>query len=425
MVRTSRNAVCAVSCALTQALLVMLPVVLPGAAFAQDAEPLPQRVYLNPGVLIGSSRMISLGGAYAAIAEGADGISANPASIAHRTPHERGSWQVSPVFTWMTNLGDYDFDNDGNVDPLFYGVQLLGGLQVRVKHLGIGAFVRSNRLSFCDDLSRDCRLGDRASVTFLTPSLSVGYAFFDESLVVAGGVNMLTSAVAHSLETWRYSGVGANAGVLLRPRGLPFRVGLAAQTPIRANYRGGPSHVVLNRRVYGGVVSPGVLSFGMSFKAGEGSFSWNTLPDIDAPPPSRAISADNLVKGIFGNREDAKTGRLLLSLQLDIILGLSNAVPVGLFIQTPNAPSQAGASLNYQPRVGAEYLVVPGRFRVRMGGYHEPSPYPDRNGRTHVTGGTELFLFRLIDDWSATLTFDVAPGRHYRNIGVSIGTWRY
>jgi hypothetical protein len=394
------------------------------AALAQaEPQPLPQRLYLNPGVLIGSSRMISLGGAYTAIAEGADGISANPASIAHRTPHERGAWQVSPVATWMINLGDHDFDNDGNVDPVYYAWQALGGLQVRVKHLGVGAFLRSNRLSFCDDRSRRCEAGQRIGITFMNPSLSVGYAFLDESLVVAGGINGQVTTLGNNLDTWRYLGVGAEAGVLLRPRGLPFRVGLAARTPVKATYQGGPSVTVLGRQVYEGVVSPGLYSFGISFKAGEGAFSWNELPDIDAPPPSRAVEAGSLVKGIFGHRDDARTGRLLLSLQVDLIQGVSRAVSVGSFIQDEDAPIVAGAELAYQPRVGAEYLVVPGRFRVRLGGYHEPSPYPDRGGRTHVTGGTELFLFRLIDDWSGTFTFDVA--RNYRNIGLSIGTWRY
>ena len=394
---------------------------------AAQPQPLPERMYLNPGVLIGSSRMISLGGAYVSIAEGADGISANPASIAHRTPHERGKWNVSPVATWMTNLGKHDFDNDRNPDPLFYGVQFLGGLNVRVKNVGVGAFVRTNRLSFCDDLSRDCRLADRASITFSQPNLSVGYAFFDESLIVAGGLNGLLSGIAHGVQTWRYSGVGAEAGVLLRPRGLPFRVGLSGRTPMKASYRGGPDSVtVLGRQIYSAVVSPAVYSFGISFKAGEGAFSWNTLPDMDAPTKARSLEAGQLVKSIFGNREDAKTGRLLLTLQLDIIGGIADAVPVGIFIRTPDAPTAAGAQLAYQPRIGAEYLVVPGRFRARLGGYHEPSPYPDRKGRTHLTGGTELFLFRLFDDWSGTLTFDVAAfgGRHYQNIGVSIGTWR-
>ncbi len=406
--------------------LALLPALWAITAAAQP-QPLPERLYLNPGVLIGSSRMISLGGAYVSIAEGADGISANPASIAHRTPHERGAWTVSPVGTWMTNFGRHDFDNDGNPDPLFYGLQFLGGLQVRVKHLGVGAFVRSNRLSFCDDLSRDCRLTDRASVTFLTPNLSVGYSFFDESLIVAGGLNVFSTTIAHNLQAWRYSGLGAEGGVLVRPRGMPFRVGLSARTPMKASHRGGPDGVtVLGRQIYAAVMSPAVYSFGVSFKAGEGAFSWNTLPDIAAPSKSRPLESGALMKSIFGNRDDAKTGRLLVTLQLDIIGGVADAVPVGQFIRTPDAPTAAGAQVAYQPRVGAEYLVVPGRFRARLGGYHEPSPYPDRSGRTHLTGGTELFLFRLLDDWSGTFTFDVAAfgGRHYQNIGVSIGTWR-
>src|SRR5688572_28950990 len=79
--------------------------VVSGAAWGQDVPPLRGQLYLPPGILIGSSRMIAMGGAYVGVGEGVAGIGANLASIAHRTPTEVGGFNLAPVFVWMLNGG--------------------------------------------------------------------------------------------------------------------------------------------------------------------------------------------------------------------------------------------------------------------------------------------------------------------------------
>ncbi|MBX5481393.1 MAG: hypothetical protein IRZ16_06040 [Myxococcaceae bacterium] len=82
-----------------RARLWLLAVVLAsGAAWAQQ-EPLPGRLYLNPGILLNPARMVALGGAYTGIGETAYGFSSNLAAIARRTATENGAWNLSPIFT--------------------------------------------------------------------------------------------------------------------------------------------------------------------------------------------------------------------------------------------------------------------------------------------------------------------------------------
>lgn len=391
-----------------------------GVTSHAQSEPLPERLYLSPGILMGSSRMIALGGAYVGVAEGASGISANLASIANRTGSENGPWQLSPVFTYMLNFGEYDFDNDGNPDDARTAAQGLGGLQFRYRYFGIGAFVRGNYLQFC--LTQACPGQDKLEMFFWTPTLAAGYSFLDESLIVSVGLSTLFGTVENQLRLWNYAGLGVELGALVRPKGMPFRFGISARPTTVAGYTGGNDQLFAGgRHIYEGVVRPGVYSFGFAVKVGEGAFSFNDLPSIDAPPPSRALDARNPFMDIIRNRDDPKNGRLLIAAQVDIIQQVDRAVPITTFVRGTD-PAGIGTKLSYTPRLGLEHATIVGRLKTRLGSYLEASPVPANDKRLHITGGTELFLFRLIDDWAATLTFDVA--HQYTNIGVSIGSWR-
>ena len=69
-------------------------------AWAQSA--LPERLYLDTGALLGSNRMVGLGGAYAGIAEGADGLTSNLASVAHREKTLDRRWDLDATFSLMS-----------------------------------------------------------------------------------------------------------------------------------------------------------------------------------------------------------------------------------------------------------------------------------------------------------------------------------
>lgn len=406
---------------------ILAAVLTSGVVFAQEGpQPLDGAMYLNPGILIGPSRMVSLGGAYTGIGETAYGFSSNLASITTRTPTENGPYSISPVFTYQLNFGEYDFDNDGVNDEADASGQWLAGLMVRYRSFGVGAFVRTNSLEFCVDGAKCEGLitdPNRIRLALQEYTFAAGYNFFDESLAVALGLIIGGATIENNLQFWGYRGATPQVGILVRPRGMFFRVGISARPlALTGGYlKADQPKTVVGRQIYSGIVSPASYSFGVSFRVGEGAFTYNDLPSIDAKPPNRALDARNPFSDIVRNRDDLKNGRLLLTMQLDIYTAVENAVSVGSFIRVQD-PVSIGSRLMYTPRIGAEHMTIIGRLKTRAGGYLEASPYPDRAGRLHVTGGAELFLFRLIDDWALTLMFDIAD--KYNNIGLSFGTWR-
>ena len=115
-------------------------------------------------------------------------------------------------------------------------------------------------------------------------------------------------------------------------------------------------------------------------------------------------------------------GRLLISAQLDLISSADSAVSLGTFAAQQMDATFVGGKGLLQPRVGVEHETLPGWVRTRLGAFVEPSPFPGRTARPHLTGGLELYLFHLWDDWSLNASFDLAS--RYKDVGFSVGVWR-
>src|SRR4051794_2126019 len=93
---------------------------LSAAAFAQQSAPPfdgSQRVYLPEGIIRGGPRIFAMSGAYVGIAEGAEAMTRNPASMSQKDPRFASPLNVDLGFslhllppgavTWQ------DWDNDG------------------------------------------------------------------------------------------------------------------------------------------------------------------------------------------------------------------------------------------------------------------------------------------------------------------------
>jgi hypothetical protein len=78
-------------------------------------------------------------------------------------------------------------------------------------------------------------------------------------------------------------------------------------------------------------------------------------------------------------------------------------------------------------RIGTELETMPGRLRLRLGSYYEPSFYEGVASRTHLTGGFEVRMFHSSIwgeyDWGLTLAADSA--RDYLNIIAALGFWYF
>lgn len=407
-------------------LVCALLAVAPAAARAQEEAPRatrPERLYLNPGVLMGSARVMGLGGAYVGIAEGMAGFTSNLAALAHRPPRLDRDWDVGVTLSWLdlplAEAQGKDLDNDGFADDAPETLQVLGGVLVQYRHLGIGFFVRSSQVAYCH--TEACEADERIRVSLITTALAGAVALGRDDFILGFGIYSAQAIFNHRREgDWRYGDTGLSLDVLYRPHGRPYRVGVAVRPQVVGPWRPEPEQapVLAGRQLFSAVVSPAVLSLGVSWRFGEGAERYNAL----SPAARRHL----LEGGHFAevppeDEPGAPTGRWLLSAQADFISGAEDTVPVRAFTSTQEL-TRIGARGMFQPRLGMEHETWPGRLRTRLGVFVEPSPFPERLPRPHLTGGFELFLFRYLDDWALIGSFDVA--RRYSNFGVSVGFWR-
>ncbi|WP_279637410.1 MULTISPECIES: hypothetical protein [Corallococcus] len=397
-------------------------------ALAQDdlpTEPRPERLYFNSGALLGSARVVGLGGAYVGIAEGAAGVSSNTAALAQRSPSLERDWDLGVTLSWLdlpfTGTKRRDVDNDGLADESVDSRQLLGALMLQYKRFGIGFLWRNSRTGYCITLG--CRgEGEKLRVSLTQSVLAGSVAFGQDDFILSLGIFSAQASFSElGDQSWRYGDTGVAVDMLYRPHGRSYRIGVAIRPEVVAGWRRdeGQSPFIAGRQVYAAVVSPAVLSLGASWRLGEGAHRYNRL----SPAARRQLQVDGDALPVPEEEpRDALAGRWLITAQVDLISSVSNAVAARSLANITEPQQIVGDTAMFQPRLGAEWDTFPGLLRLRAGTWLEPSPYPDRNPRPHLTGGFELFVLRYWEDWSITASFDLAS--RYSNWGVSIGFWR-
>ncbi|RKH37718.1 hypothetical protein [Corallococcus sicarius] len=395
-------------------------------ALAQDVptEPRPERLYFNSGALLGSSRVVGLGGAYVGIAEGAAGFPSNLSALAQRSPSLERDWDLGVTLSWLdlpfTSTQRRDVDNDGLADESVDSRQLLGALMLQYKRFGIGFLWRNGRTGYC--LTLGCRgQGEQLRVSLTQSVLAGSVAFGQDDFILSLGIFSAQASFSElGDESWRYGDTGVAVDMLYRPHGRPYRIGVAVRPEVVAGWRrdDGQSPFIAGRQIYAAVVSPAVLSLGASWRLGEGAHRYNRL----SPAARRQLQVEGDALPVPAEEpRDALAGRWLITAQVDLISSVSNAVSANSFSSTAE-PQLVGDTALFQPRVGAEWDTFPGLLRLRVGTWLEASPFPERNPRPHLTGGLELFVLRYWEDWSINASFDLAS--RYSNWGISIGFWR-
>ena len=210
---------------------VLLTLLAPAAARGQPFDG-TQTIDTYTGPLIASSRILGLGGAYVAVAEGLGGALVNPAAVAQRNARLARGWDWDWLLTWYVpdtgQVGRQDLGNDGGADVGLTGAgngQL--GLSFQWGRLGVAAFGGGWNLT--------APRGGVGSVgmEIAEGSLAVGGSFRRETLVVGAsfttvsGVVRVVPATAGLPVAVEYSGSAIRLGALLRPRGSPWRLGAA------------------------------------------------------------------------------------------------------------------------------------------------------------------------------------------------------
>jgi hypothetical protein len=187
------------------------------------AQPRADDLYVNPTLLVSSSRLTAMAGASVAIGESAEGMATNYAAVAQRSPRRFRRWDFDATFSLLATPIDSqkDFENDSRPQTSAQPIEGQAGLYLQYLKFGLGGFGRVSSRNLC--LSAAC--DQKLLTTTMHGGLVAGAAFFEDQLVVAVGFNVTSARFTYRAEDVGYSGTSFGVGGLLRLHRLPFRLG--------------------------------------------------------------------------------------------------------------------------------------------------------------------------------------------------------
>jgi hypothetical protein len=385
-------------------------------------------VDLFQGPVLAASRIIGLGGAYTAVAEGTEGIQWNPAATSLRPPYSttRDDYDLTAGITLPSSVGSTDFDNNGQVGfayDRFVWLNFGGILQHGPLGFGVIASFQNYRLGTPGDavaLPNSEEVIEEVIVRLLRVDPVIAYELFDGRLHVGGGARVAsffgvgaTSSEGRAPEErvlLNASAAGVQGGILWAPRTLPLRIGGAARSPLRplaAEGRIEPN--ADGDRIVGNLYLPNRVELPWEVEAGVAVQLWKrafNIPWTDEDKVS-AAEAEPWVHEKGNGREPIYRGarrmlkaryaelpreRVLLSASALVSGRVKNAVGVeSMLTQTVN---RSGENNVLTLRVGAEAEVIPWWLVLRAGSYLEPSRFRRGTTRAHGTGGFDVRVLR-------------------------------
>lgn len=349
---------------------------------------------LRQGPILGSARQVALGGAYIALGEGITSLNSNPAGVAFRLERSKAAFD----WDWtagLNNLRSSDFDNNGYTPPDYKSHKVRSlGLMFQYGPWGIGA------LNNAEVIALNGPSGHDDDYVMSTTSLALGRQWLDRELTVGIGSRLTMIRLRDKLfdaTLAKVSGAGWNVGGIWNPDRGPFRIGVTYASAIKSNQdldeTGGHPVTVNGLIVPQQAILPATLGIGLFYGTESAPF-W--------PGHKWLVSSDLVFTGTS-----------------------ENAVGVESVLAQKQQP--IGTSSTTSLRLGSELETLPGRLRLRLGSYYEPSNFQGVAGRTHLTGGFEVRMFHTHIwgeyDWGLTCTVDSA--RNYVNLFVSIGFWYF
>jgi hypothetical protein len=335
-----------------------------------------------------------LGGAYIGVAEGVVSLNSNPAGVAFRLKRS------TTEFDWdwtagSNNLEGNDFDNNGQSPPNYRSHRIRSlGLMGQYGPWGVGILTSGEIVSL-----EGLNSGDDEFVLSAT-SLALGRQFLDRELTIGVGLRATTSKLrTKTFDTTlgKLSGIGWDMGVVWNPERGPFRFGAAYHSSISSseqlNTTGGAPVTVNGFIVPQEVILPATFGVGVSYEVESAPF-WKSHKWL--------VAADLLFTASSKNAVGVES---VLAQKIQLV-GVHDTVSV---------------------RLGSELEVLPGRLRLRLGSYYEPSNYEGVSSRTHLTGGFEVRLFHtsLWGEYDWSLAFTVDSARDYHNVLASLGFWYF
>ncbi|MBL9037876.1 MAG: hypothetical protein JNG84_05105 [Archangium sp.] len=172
-------------------------VLLGASAASAQSFSRSQRLLLSEGTLRGSPRVMGIAGAYVGLAEGAEGLTRNPAAAAAKDPTYKADFNIDFAFTMHFlppgATAEQDWDSDGLPDQsaagpfAFLGTQVIyvvGALQYKSFALGVGVDLQ-NFLNRTDTPGGELQRFHNVSYTHAFGTLSAAF-WYDQILVGLG-----------------------------------------------------------------------------------------------------------------------------------------------------------------------------------------------------------------------------------------------
>ncbi len=408
------------------------------------------------------TRVMGIGGAYTALAEGIEGTYTNAAAPAVREPFSFKSfdWDLSAGLQLPGAFSNSDFENRGSdgtasTKPSAFSNFVTINLGFQVQWGPVGA-------SVTDDLE----LITLASPSAKTPGLVMtvnrinalaAIAMFRGQLVIGGGIRAVglniaeDRAQATSRGLIAIAGIAPQIGVILKPNGLPWRIGATARQAVNVTTSSAAETGATDDTGVARVGSfilpryvqlPWELEAGFALQLGPRPLNpaWIDPSEHEAaareeykanPTPETKARFDEEHERLLAIRRARYANwpreKLMVSASVVITGSGSDSVSIESFLEQRLDPF--GRSSTISPRVGIEGEPIVNWVRARAGSYLEPSRYANGAARQHFTFGTDIRLFYftpfgLFTDapWTLKLGLDLAP--RYTNYGVTVGPWR-
>ncbi len=369
-------------------------------------DPIVDRNYtldLYQGAVVGSVRIVGMGGAAIALAQGSASIKANPAAPAVRSATSKGKWDWDWHVDWLSPELGADFDNNGiettdddlSTQPIF-----TIGLVVNYKHWAIGANATWSSATVGTDN------GEVVEPQALVGNFSIARSFKNEEYTAGIGIRTGQLSIKRgNQDLFVISGAALEGGFVWRPPQMPLRLGASASAPVSG------------RQITASTECPDPMDcFGY------------ILPEEVKVPWQVGIGAGwRFARSQWNRRvKDSFRDERALTLAADVVLtgNVKNGHGVEAFVQ--KQLQRSGRKVAVSLRGGAEYEWFPGRLRLRAGSYWEPSRFEGVPGRIHVTGGMELSFYNFKfwgDPYRLRLSLIFDGAKRYGNAGISIGFW--
>lgn len=393
--------------------LVLVLVVCESAASGQEFAAPTNRNYaidLFFGRAVGSTRIVGMGGAATAMAEGSSGMLANPASPGVRETTSHDIWGVSWHFDAMTPVLGSDYDNNGIVtEDSSFTPSVTAGATLQYRDWGIGLTATSlvSENASVDDRSR--RIRSQALVS----QVALARQFLDGDIVIgaaARGVLLTVTDIQPDSKHRLLELAGGNieVGAIWKPQGQSTRLGATLRAPVISDETNVEACDPLNCVGY---VLPSKVNVPWQASVG--------IARRHGPSPWNRTATTRWV--------DEK------ALLWDVDLVITGITPRGAGLEAFGLGKlqPSGRKHSFSVRGGVDYEWIPGRLRIRGGSYFEPGRFRDPEGndipgRVHLTFGAELRVWQFgfwNQDYRLQISTTSDVAKKFGNSGISIGFW--